>query len=165
MGEQSGELKLCSENCRKICETLGADSSQQVYIITSDGNIHSTCSGKQLSQKELHKYCGLRCAPILPDHQEILHLYSIKFTSCLLSIQEISLCCGDINGQDCRYVVYCKRGLFEQLISLEFFISKNFEPTQLLPYFDLQDKAASEAFDELKASIDLQHLLTTHSMK
>lgn len=168
MGERSIELKLCSENCSKLYWVPGtgdADLNQQIYILTPDGKVHSNCSDKQLlSKEELQVKFGIRCAPALPMHEEMLHLYSTTITSNqwhTLSIEEISFCRGDITGQECRYAVYHKRGLLEQPLSLEFFISQNLEPTQLLPYCDPNDEATNEAFDILKTSSNVQHLLAT----
>ena len=167
IGERAIEFKLCSENCCKRIkkpESNSEDFSQQVYVLTPGGKIHSNCSDKFiLSQQELHDYCGLRCAPILPVHEEIVHLYSVTVTNnqwCTFSIEEISICHGDITGVDCKYAVYFKRGLSEQPLSFEFFVSPTFEPTQLLPYYDSKDEASSDAFDKLKTSINIQHLLT-----
>ena len=167
ISEKAVKINLCSENC---CEHIrkagnyGVNSNLNVYVFTSDGEVHSNRSDKCfLSQQEIFEFCGLRCAPMLPDHEEILHLYSVTFTGnqlCTFSVEEISICCGNIAGQVCHYAVYFKRGLSEQPLSLEFLVSQNFEPIQLLPYYDCNDKATIEAFDSLKTSINIKHLLT-----
>ena len=167
INEKAIEIKLCSENCCKCIKkagNYGTDNfNQTVYVIKSGGEVHSnrtdTCV---LSQQEVLEFCGLRCAPMLPDHEETLHLYSVTFTSnqlCTFSVEEISICHGNIAGQICCYAVYFKRGLSEQPLSLEFFVSQNFEPIKLLPYYDCSDKATIEVFDGLKASINIQQLL------
>ena len=96
------------------------------------------------------------------NSEKVLHLYSVTFTInqlCTFSFEEISIFHGSIAGQVSCYVVYFKRGLSKQPLSLEFFVFENFEPIQLLPYYDYNDKATVEAFDALKTSINIQHLV------
>ena len=166
ISEKAIKIKLCNDNCCKQIKKAGNyGSSQNVhYVLTPDGEVHSNRNDKCiLSQQEVLEFCGLRCAPMLPDHDEIVHLYSVTFISnqvCTFSVEEILVCHGNIAGQVCDYAVYNKRGLSEQPLSLEFFVSQNFEPIQLLPYYDCNDKATNEAFEGLKTSINIQHKLT-----
>lgn len=98
-----------------------------MYILTPGGKVHGDGSGKHLSQQELYDCCGRRCSPILPTHEELLHLYSTMFASSkssTVSIEELSLC---RDNNDHRYAVYCKRELLEQPLSLEFFVSETIE--------------------------------------
>lgn len=159
INEKSIELKFCTESCAKLYKALGAnneDLGPQVHVLTpAGGNV----SEKSLSRQEIVDYCGVRCCPISLTHDELLHLYSTTCTSSqlsALSIEELSICRDSNAGQDCLYATYCKRGLLEQPLSLEFFVSGTFEPSQLFPYYD---EAASEMFEELKASITVQNML------
>ena len=161
INEKSIELKLCAENCAKMYKALGAndeDLSPRVHVLTPGGNV----SERSLSQQEIVDYRGVQCCPILSTHEELLHLYSTTCTSnqwFASSIEELSLCRDSNAGQDCLYATYCKRGLLEQPLSLEFFVSETFEPGQLFPYYDRSDEATSEMFDALKTSITVQKML------
>lgn len=166
VNEKAIEIKLCSENCCKQIKKAGNDStnSNVYYVLTPDGEVHSNQSDKcTLSQQEVLEFCGLRCASVLSDHEEIVRLYLVSLANnqlCTFSVEEILICHGNIAGQVCDYAVYNKRGLAEQPISLEFFVSQNFEPVQLLPYYNCSDEATIEAFDALKTCFNIQHKLT-----
>lgn len=166
VGEKSTELKLCNENNSKLCKISERNSEvnlmkQVVYILTPDGKV--ICSSQQsLSLQEVHKYCGLRCAPVQSIHEEMLHLYLLTFLDnhwYSLSIEELSLCHGTIAGQDCLYAVYFKRGFMEQSISLEFLVSQDLVPSQLLPYYGSSDPSAIEALEEVQTSANVLQLL------
>lgn len=154
------ELLFCSETCNTIFST---NPNQQLYALLPNKRVYSTeCVNSELSAEVLHSRFGSHCVPILPSHEEIMHLYSINTkNNHSILLEEISLCYGDFTTQKDLYVVYFRRTLQGPSLCLEFFVTQECVPTDLLPYYDTCDDAAIMAFDEFKQTSDIQLQLAT----
>lgn len=98
ISDKTIKLMLCSDTCSDTCSTLvKTNPSKQLYAVSPDKRVYCNESdGSELNAEGLHIRFGSHCAPVLPSHEEILHLYSITTdgdNSFLL--EETSLCYGD----------------------------------------------------------------------